>query len=47
MTFIAFSSFVIALKEALGSNVDVVDESASDEDFAHEVLNDRRLVYET
>jgi predicted nucleotidyltransferase len=44
---IEFSSFVVALKEALDSEVDVVDESTLNEDFANEVLKDGLLIYES
>ena len=38
--------FIIDLESALGGPVDVVSERTLDEDFAKEVFNDGKLVYE-
>jgi len=38
--------FIIDLESALGRQVDVISDRMLDEDFAKEVFNDGRLVYE-
>ena len=43
---IRLCSFISALTEALGAEVDVVPEILNDEDFNKEMLRDRRLIYE-
>jgi hypothetical protein len=43
---IRLCSFISALTDALGTDVDVVPETLKDEDFNKELLRDRRVVYE-
>lgn len=45
-TLFTLSGFLIRLKEALGTEVDVVCEDALTDDFADTIVNDRRIVYE-
>ena len=43
---IRLCSFISALADALGTDVDVIPETLKDEDYNKELLRDRRLVYE-
>ena len=45
-TLFTLNGFLIRLKEAPGTEVDVVCEDALTDDFADTIVNDRKVVYE-